>query len=346
MTPKNGGSSSGRTKATVGSGSVTRRGGNISTSAAVESEGEIGIDDTGEGDDEQELEEAELQMGGMGGRSSNDGALENSELSEDENDELIADELEIGDGDIADGDGEGEEDRPGEELERDGEAESSEEAGDEDEDEEEEEEEDSSDMDVDECDKKRYEYIDDLTDLERQFAILREQLYRERITQIEAKLTEVRSGKASEYLQPLEELQINVKNRMEVGAILRELRLQNIKCKYDAEQIANEQNYKSEKELLWDSIKADLEEKIHILEEDKNNVDFSTGLWEQTSRDLSATKRSKLSNDPMDPDCRKKPVTVTGPYIVYLLKEADIMDDWTLVKKSLAQRRKQDSVRL
>ena len=35
-----------------------------------------------------------------------------------------------------------------------------------------------------------------------------------------------------------------MKNRMEVGAILRELRLQNIKCKYDAEQIANEQNFK------------------------------------------------------------------------------------------------------
>ena len=35
-----------------------------------------------------------------------------------------------------------------------------------------------------------------------------------------------------------------MKNRMEVGAILRELRLQNIKCKYDAEQLANEQNFK------------------------------------------------------------------------------------------------------
>lgn len=256
----------------------------------------------------------------------------------------MADELEMGDGDIADGDGEGEEDRPGEELERDAEAESSEEAGDEDEDEEEEEE-DSSDMDVDECDKKRYEYIDDLTDLERQFAILREQLYRERITQIEAKLTEVRSGKASEYLQPLEELQVNMKNRMEVGAILRELRLQNIKCKYDAEQMANEQNFKSEKELLWDSIKADLQEKIHILEEDKNNVDFSTGLWEQT-RGHQSTKRKTLPTDPMDPDCRKKPVTVTGPYIVYLLRDTDIMDDWTLIKKSLAQRRKQDMVRI
>ena len=31
---------------------------------------------------------------------------------------------------------------------------------------------------------------------------------------------------------------------MEVGAVLRELRLQNIKCKYDAEQLANEQNFK------------------------------------------------------------------------------------------------------
>ena len=202
-------------------------------------------------------------------------------------------------------------------------------------------------MDVDECDKKRFEYIDDLTDLERQFAILREQLYRERITQIESKLTEVRSGKASEYLQPLDELQINMKNRMEVGAVLRELRLQNIRCKFDAEQLATEQNFKSEKDLLWDSIKADLEERIHMLEEDKNNVDFSTGLWEQHSTALKAAKRnSRQPADPMDPDRRKKPVTVTGPYIVYLLRDSDIMDDWTSIKKSLAQKRKQDIVRM
>ena len=68
-------------------------------------------------------------------------------------------------------------------------------------------------------------------------------LYRERITQIEAKLSEVRSGKSVEYLQPLEELQVNMKNRMEVGTVLRGLRLENIRCKYDAEIIANEQNF-------------------------------------------------------------------------------------------------------
>merc|ERR1711993_65614 len=142
------------------------------------------------------------------------------------------------------------------------------------------EEEDSSDMDATECEKKRLEYIDDLTDLEKQFAILREQLYRERVTQIETKLAEVKAGRAAEYLQPLEELQINMKNRMEVSSVLREMRLNNITCKYEAEQLATQQNYESEKRLLHDTLKDDLEEKIHILEEDKTNVDFSSGLWE------------------------------------------------------------------
>jgi len=195
--------------------------------------------------------------------------------------------------------------------------------------------EDSSDMDVEECEKKRFEYIDDLTDLERQFAILREQLYRERMTQIEAKLEEVKAGRALEYLQPLEELQENMRVQLEVGGILRQLRQANIQCKFEAEELATRQNYDSEKELVWDSIKADLEDKIHRLEEDKNNVDFSTGLWEQTAR---KAKRRKV--DPGDPDRRRKPVTVTGPYIVYMLQEPDILEDWTLIKKSLVSHKK------
>ena len=81
--------------------------------------------------------------------------------------------------------------------------------------------EDSSDMDVDECEKKREEFIDDLSELEGQFAILREQLYRERLTQIETKLEEVKAGRAMEYLQPLEELQESVKtNTIRIGAVI------------------------------------------------------------------------------------------------------------------------------
>ena len=50
-------------------------------------------------------------------------------------------------------------------------------------------------------------------------------------------------GTFQEYLQPLEELQLNMKNRMEVGAVLRDLRISNIECKFQAEQLATEQNF-------------------------------------------------------------------------------------------------------
>jgi hypothetical protein len=45
-----------------------------------------------------------------------------------------------------------------------------------------------------------------------------------------------------EYLQPLEDLELNMKNRMEVGAVLRDLRLSNIENKFQSERLATEQN--------------------------------------------------------------------------------------------------------
>ncbi|XP_023330133.1 breast cancer metastasis-suppressor 1-like protein [Eurytemora carolleeae] len=189
---------------------------------------------------------------------------------------------------------------------------------------------DSSDMDVEEGEKRRESYIEDLTELENQFTILREQLYRERLTQIESKLAEVKAERAQEYIQPLEELQENMRIQLEVGAILRQLRQENIQCKYEAEELASKQNYESEKQLVFDGVKAELEEKTRRLEEDKNNVDFSTGLWEQSTR-----RNRKRKLDQTDTDRRRKPVTVSGPYIVYMLQEADILEDWTQIKKSL-----------
>lgn len=42
-------------------------------------------------------------------------------------------------------------------------------------------------------------------------------LYKERLAQVEAKLEEVRAGKAGEYLNPLTELQENMKIRTQVA---------------------------------------------------------------------------------------------------------------------------------
>ncbi|XP_068235821.1 breast cancer metastasis-suppressor 1-like protein isoform X1 [Palaemon carinicauda] len=200
---------------------------------------------------------------------------------------------------------------------------------------------DSSELDEEECDRRRGEYLADLSDLERQFSLLREQLYRERVTQVEAKLEEVRIGQATEYLMPLEELQDAMRVRLEVACILRQYRLQNIQNKYEAEMLAAKQNFEqNEKVMLWDTIESELEEKIRRLEEDRNNVDVTSQVWAEQNLHRKRRRHRQGSNSSTDRR-RKKPTTVSGPYIVYMLKETDIVDDWTTIKKALtASKRK------
>lgn len=190
---------------------------------------------------------------------------------------------------------------------------------------------DSSEMDEEECERRRTECLYDMADLERQFSLLREQLYKERMTQVEFKLEEVKIGCATEYLQPLEDLQENMRIRSEVAGILKELRLENLRNKYEAELLASKQNYDSDKIIIRDLIQNELEEKIRRLEEDRNSIDITSDLWnEQVNH-----KKNRRKVDPTNPDKRKKPVSVSGPYIVYLLREEDILEDWAVIKKAL-----------
>lgn len=52
-------------------------------------------------------------------------------------------------------------------------------------------------------------------------------------------------------------------------------------------------------------------------------------LWNESQ----SQKKNKKKADPFNPDRRRKPITVTGPYLVYMLKDVDIIDDWTAIKK-------------
>lgn len=180
---------------------------------------------------------------------------------------------------------------------------------------------DSSEMDEDECERRRVECMDNLMDIEKQFYVVKEQLYKERIAQIDTKLIEVKGGKSEEYLIPLQALKDAMKTKMEVAGILKQFRLQNIKNKFLAEEQAALQNFESEKELVWDSIQSDLQEKIRKLEEDRNNVDIHTDFL------LNSNGRKKKNHSD-----KKAAVPVSGPYIVYMLNDVDILEDWALIK--------------
>ncbi|MCI4383030.1 hypothetical protein PGIGA_G00021780 [Pangasianodon gigas] len=189
----------------------------------------------------------------------------------------------------------------------------------------------SSEMDDEDCERRRLECLDEMTNLEKQFTDLKDQLYKERLSQVDAKLQEVISGKAPEYLEPLANLQENMQIRTKVAGIYRELCLESVKHKYDCETQAAFQHWESEKLLLFDTVQTELEEKIRRLEEDRHSIDITSELWND---ELQSRKNKK--KDPFSPDKKKKPVVVSGPYIVYMLHDLDILEDWTAIRKAMA----------
>ncbi|XP_077095141.1 breast cancer metastasis-suppressor 1-like protein-A [Siphateles boraxobius] len=189
----------------------------------------------------------------------------------------------------------------------------------------------SSEMDDEDCERRRMECLDEMTNLEKQFTDLKDQLYKERLSQVDAKLQEVMSGKAPEYLEPLATLQENMQVRTKVAGIYRELCLESVKNKCDCETQAALQHWESEKLLLFDTVQSELEEKIRRLEEDRHSIDITSELWND---ELQSRKNKK--KDPFSPDKKKKPVVVSGPYIVYMLQDLDILEDWTAIRKAMA----------
>ncbi|GFO41764.1 breast cancer metastasis-suppressor 1-like [Plakobranchus ocellatus] len=172
--------------------------------------------------------------------------------------------------------------------------------------EEDQEDESQSEIDEAECERLRHEYLADMSELEKQFCELKEQLYTERLQQIDAKIVEITNNRAPEYLQPLAQLQKQLTIKKEVASIRRELTLASIKQKFESEELASFQHMESEKILLFDTIQNELQDKIRRLEEDRHNIDITSDLWQE-----SQTMKKKKKTDPLHPERKKKPQTVS-----------------------------------
>lgn len=109
-------------------------------------------------------------------------------------------------------------------------------------------------LDEEECERLKNEHLNEMMDLERQFLALKEQLYLERLNQLDKKLEEVRAGVAQEYLAPLDDLVTNREIRTHVSKVLRDFKLKNIKCLYEAEEYASRQNLEVSKSKRWNIV--------------------------------------------------------------------------------------------
>lgn len=79
--------------------------------------------------------------------------------------------------------------------------------------------------------------------LEKQFIILKEQLYKEKMSQVDQQLLEIRGGRSQEYLAPLQRLVDNMNSRKEVAEILKNFRIENIRNKFESELQASRQHF-------------------------------------------------------------------------------------------------------
>ncbi|XP_045342810.1 breast cancer metastasis-suppressor 1 isoform X3 [Leopardus geoffroyi] len=115
-----------------------------------------------------------------------------------------------------------------------------------------------------------------------------------------------------------------------------------IRNKYECELQGAKQHLESEKLLLYDTLQGELQERIQRLEEDRQSLDISSEWWDDRLHAGSSAK----TWDSLPPSKRKKAPLVSGPYIVYMLQEIDILEDWTAIKKARAavspQKRKAD----
>uniref|UniRef100_UPI003B9FEA90 breast cancer metastasis-suppressor 1 homolog isoform 2 n=1 Tax=Rattus norvegicus TaxID=10116 RepID=UPI003B9FEA90 len=190
-------------------------------------------------------------------------------------------------------------------------------------------EEESSEMDDEDYERRRSECVSEMLDLEKQFSELKEKLFRERLSQLRLRLEEVGAERAPEYTEPLGGLQQSLKIRIQVAGIYKGFCLDVIRNKYECELQGAKQHLESEKLLLYDTLLGELQERIQRLEEDRQSLDISSEWWD----DKLHSRGSSKTWDSVPPSKRKKAPLVSGPYIVYMLQEIDILEDWTAIKK-------------
>ncbi|XP_029812418.1 breast cancer metastasis-suppressor 1 isoform X2 [Suricata suricatta] len=190
-------------------------------------------------------------------------------------------------------------------------------------------EEESSEMDDEDYERRRSECVSEMLDLEKQFSELKEKLFRERLSQLRVRLEEVGAERAPEYTEPLGGLQRSLKIRIQVAGIYKGFCLDVIRNKYECELQGAKQHLESEKLLLYDTLQGELQERIQRLEEDRQSLDISSEWWDDRLHPGSSAK----TWDSLPPSKRKKAPLVSGPYIVYMLQEIDILEDWTAIKK-------------
>lgn len=187
---------------------------------------------------------------------------------------------------------------------------------------------DSSSYDEDESERRKGDCLDDIQYLEQQFSDLKELLYLEKLEEIDDKIVKVNEGNAPEYLHPHKELQRTLSRRMATAEAHLLNKIRNIENKFEEEAQSAEQDFKELCKITKQRMLAEIRDRMARLKDESTAFQLAPGS--------SGRKRKTKPNEFLLPEKRKKPLCVTGPCIVYMLRDMDIMEDLNDIRKGHA----------
>jgi breast cancer metastasis-suppressor 1-like protein len=140
-------------------------------------------------------------------------------------------------------------------------------------------------------------------------------------------MKDISEEQADEYLQPLRELEESRQRRVQTSELQYSCKLQNIQNKHDEEVLSARQDCQELIQVTKQRMMDSLQEKIRRLHEEK--------VVAELTKENGSRKRKKASEFLL-PEKRKKPVTVNGPCVIYMLRDMDIMEDLYDIRRGQA----------
>ena len=151
---------------------------------------------------------------------------------------------------------------------------------------------------MDYFDSCRYEIMYELMNIERQFEQLKAMLYDESVLYIDRKLISIHNEDAPEYQDEVRKLHDEMILRLEVAQQRRHIELTTLDNVSHSEILSLDQTLQNDRALLFDHVRADLEEKINELERLRSQTEVcATILQEMLAQERPSTPLTCGIND-------------------------------------------------
>ncbi|CAF1013218.1 unnamed protein product [Didymodactylos carnosus] len=203
-------------------------------------------------------------------------------------------------------------------------------------------------------DSLRYEIMYEISNVEKQFEQLKNLLYDDSVSLIDRKLQLVQDEQAPEYEHELRKLYDEMQIRSEIAKQRRNIELQALENSSTSELLSLQQTLENDKYILKSGMKEDIERKIneletlksktrlciHILQEMfpqeiniKKHLNSVDGNTKETT--MTAITKKRRGGGAGGNTSSTTTIQSNGQAVFYQLSDIDILEDWSVIKKSL-----------